>query len=49
MRTSRHLPITEKLRNIESAIDSVNQIEKKIDQLVALERLILLKASVKNT
>ena len=47
-RTSRYLPIRDKIAECETALESIHQTNLKVNQLIALERLLAYKRKIEN-
>ena len=48
-RTSRYLPIRDKIAELDAVIESIHQTNHKVKQLIILEKLLALKKSTANT
>ena len=47
-RTDRYLPIRTKIAECEKALEATHSIIHKVDQLIALEKLLAFKRNIKN-
>ena len=45
-RTSRYLPIRAKIVECEAALESIHETNRKVNQLISLERLIAFKRNI---
>lgn len=47
-RSTRYLPIRDKIAECEAALERVHLIDAKVNQLIAVEKLLVAKRNMKN-